>query len=107
VAPFADNPDWTKGRREAWSLLQKFAANERPRSARDGRQNQRFSRLRSPRTTERRIFAADSLQMQQTPQRVATHGCRAGKQIKAQRRCGSGWCRSRRALLTSLLHVLA
>src|SRR5438105_5545010 len=98
----AHDPDW-KGWRGAWILLQKFAANERSRSAGDGRQTQRFSGLRSARTIFRRIFAADSLQMQQTPQRVATRGCRRAKQIEAIRRFGSGRCRSGGPLLTSLL----
>jgi len=103
----AHDQDWTKGRRGAWSLLQRFAANEQPRSAGDGPQTQRFSHLRLGNTIARRIFAADSLQMQQTPRRVATRGCRRGKQIKAIRRFGSGRCRSGGALLIALLHVLA
>jgi hypothetical protein len=107
MAFLAHDQDWMKGRRGAWILLQKFAANERPRSVGDGPQTQRSSRLRSAHTTDRRIFAADSLQMQQMPQRVATHGCQRGKQIKAMRRFGSDRCRSRGALLTSLLDVLA
>jgi hypothetical protein len=96
-----------KGGGEQEILLQIFAANQRPRRTGDGPQTQQFSHPRVANTTDSRIFAADSLQMQQTPKPAATAGCRCGKQIKAMRRFGLGRCRSRRPLLTSLLHVLA
>jgi hypothetical protein len=96
-----------KGGREQEIQLQIFAASDRARATGDGPQTPQFSHPRVADATDSRNFAADSLQMQQTPKRAATVGCRRGKQIKAMRRFGSDRCRPRGPLLTSLLHVLA